>query len=322
MWLNEPLIVDGPVSARLLAAAPQAKDVYRSFYSHWNPQLADVEVRAETHSPGPATPTAGYFFTRGVDSWYSVLNGAAGSPNGSPGPMSVLLYWPTADFFAGRPSPGLAQRLRSESSSLIRVAAERTGHRLVLIDSNLRALVEPQRNWAYTHGALLASIGLALGFHLARVHIAGSLELGNLVPQGSHPELDPLWSTERTEIVHDGAQVSRVEKLRALARHPVALEHLKVCINQSSDANCGACPKCVRTMVGLRLAGASEAGPTFDARLKLRRVARVVPRYGLEWAFHRELEDALERSDGHRMLHAAHRCAGAQAKFRARVRRA
>lgn len=314
IWLDEPLIIDGPVSARLLDNAERVKEVYRG----WYPKLADIEVRAEVHELGPPAADAGCFFTRGVDSWYSVLNGIADAGSLDP-PITTLLYSPSADFFAGRPSEARAQELRAASSALVREAAEQVGCPLVTIDSNVRALVEPHRSWGYTHGALLASMGLALGSHLARVHIASTLQLDNLVPLGSHPDLDPLWSTERTEIVHDGAEVDRTEKLRFLASHPVALKRLKVCINLSPHTNCGVCAKCVRTMVGLRLAGALDGGPEFNAPLTARSVARIVPRYNLEWAFHREMGQALEGSR-ERGLHAAYRYADARADINARIR--
>ena len=318
VWLGEPLTIDGPVSTHLLTNAERAKEVYRS----WYPQLADVEVRAEAHELGApaAAAEAGCFFTRGVDSWYSVLNGIAGARRLDP-PITTLLYSPSSDFFAGGPSESQAQELRAASTALVREAAEQVGCPLVTIDSNLRALVEPHRSWGYIHAALLASMGLALGSHLGRVHIAGSLRMDSLVPQGSHPDMDLLWSTERTEIVHDGAEVTRTEKVRFLASHPVALERLKVCINLSPSANCGKCPKCVRTMLGLRLAGALDSGPAFDAPLSARRVARIVPRFNLEWALHREMGQALKGSREHR-LHAAHRYATAEGGIRTLIRRA
>lgn len=305
MFLQEPLVIDGPVSARLLGAAEPAKEVYRS----WNPQLADVQVEAAPCKLSAAPRAAACFFTRGVDSWYSALNGVAGAPEAPTPPFTKLLYSPTADFFAGRPAEELQRELRAEAVALTREASERVGCELVVIDSNLRELVEPHRAWSYSHGGLLASMGLALGTHLGRVHIASSLRVDNVVPLGTHPDLDPLWSTERTEIVHDRADVDRVEKLRFLAEHPVALDRLKVCINKSPHANCGECSKCVRTMIGLRLAQPLTGDPKFDAPLRLRRVVGLGTSYTLERAMHRELLYEVERAGGQRAISAAMRVA-------------
>jgi hypothetical protein len=311
MSVGEPLSIDGPVSARLLAAAERAKDVYRS----WWPRLADVDVSAAPHAFRPAGDgAAGCFFTRGVDSWYSVLSGVAGAPESRAVPITVLLYCPTADFIVGRPRA--PRQVRATAAGRVREAAERLGCEAVVIDSNLRAFVEPILTWGRSHGALLASIGLALGSHLARVHIAATLSLGNLVPLGSHPLLDALWSTERTEIVHDGAEATRIEKLRFLASRPVALERLKVCINQSPDVNCGKCPKCVRTMIGLELAGALNRCPTYGAAIDVRRVAQLVPRHDLDRAFTEELIAGFGDRGDHRSIYAALKVA--MARYHAR----
>ena len=35
----------------------------------------------------------------------------------------------------------------------------------------------------------------------------------HLGPLGSHPLLDPLWSSEDVELVHDGCEATRLDKL-------------------------------------------------------------------------------------------------------------
>ena len=67
----------------------------------------------------------------------------------------------------------------------------------------------------YYQGAGLASVAHALG--LERLLIPGPRSYGQLEPNGTHPLLDPLWSTESTEIVHDGAEPSRWEKIQFLS---------------------------------------------------------------------------------------------------------
>jgi hypothetical protein len=63
----EPLLVDGPVSERLLHALSEAQEML----SMWNPWLTRVAVRA-TALTGPGTPAPGRAaaFSRGVDSMY------------------------------------------------------------------------------------------------------------------------------------------------------------------------------------------------------------------------------------------------------------
>jgi hypothetical protein len=319
MRLGEPLVIDGPVSPRLLSGAQEAKGIYRGWYPRVSGGyqrvsggylgVSDVPIKAEPHAPAPAKPAAGCFFTRGVDSWYSALNGMAGAAAAPAVPITNLIYSPTADFVVGRPTEAWKREVRATAAERTREACKAIGCDLVLVDSNMRELVEPTYPWGFTHGAMLASLGLALG--LARVHIPGTVKGSNSVPHGSHPQVDPLWSTERTEIVHDRADVTRPEKVRFLADRPEALDRLKVCINQSAEANCGRCPKCVRTMVALRLAEPLDGSPSFDQPLRLRRVALLPSRYDLERASYREVRAAAERAGGHAALRVALRCAGA-----------
>ena len=108
-----------------------------------------------------------------------------------------------------------------------------------------------------TVGSALASVALLLGF--PRALVASSHRYDELMPMGSHPLTDPLYSNECVEIVHDGAELRRVEKTRAVAECEQALANLRVCFNDM-NANCGICAKCLRTMIALRLLR-STGGP-------------------------------------------------------------
>jgi hypothetical protein len=117
----------------------------------------------------------------------------------------------------------------------------------------------------------MATVANLLGF--GRVYVPATYTYADLFPWGSHPLLDPLWRTEGTEIIHDSAEVSRFDKLAALAHDEVAQEHLRVCWeNRDGAYNCGRCEKCTRTMIALRAHGVLERFRTFDTPLELRRV--------------------------------------------------
>jgi hypothetical protein len=106
------------------------------------------------------------------------------------------------------------------------------------------------------------------------VYIAASTTYDDLFPWGSHPLLDPLWSSEALEVIHDGCAVSRVDKVRGLAGCDVALDSLQVCSAQDRVTyNCCRCEKCLRTMVALEIAGVLSRCRTFPERLSLLRVA-------------------------------------------------
>ncbi len=106
-----------------------------------------------------------------------------------------------------------------------------------------------------SQGGALASVALLLGF--PRVFVPSSYSYGQLFPLGSHPLTDPLWGTEATEIIHDGCESRRLDKVRRIVEDGPALANLRVCFNDP-NVNCGHCLKCLRTMISLRLL---QAGP-------------------------------------------------------------
>jgi hypothetical protein len=100
-------------------------------------------------------------------------------------------------------------------------------------------------------------------------------------------------------IVHHGCAASRIDKVRSFgeddgSRDP--LSWLRVCWRNPGGAyNCGRCPKCVSTMVALRMAGLLERAPTFPVPLELARVAALdlsSPGSGLLWSRYVEDLDA------------------------------
>jgi len=280
-WLGEPLAIDGPVSPRLLENVERASLVLRS----WWPQLAPARVEpARVEAPAQDGGDVGVFFTRGVDSWHSALQTTGEAPVGP-----RLLGWAGGDLEA--PESDTPQRQLAAEEALTEAAALIPAE-VDLMQSNLRRLVEPHVAWEWTHGGLLAALALAHG-GLAEARIAGTLPFGSLTSLGSHPLLDPLWSTETTRVIHHAPEVTRVEKIAVLAERPEVLGTLKVCDELDDPRrNCGRCGKCTRTMVGLEIAGVLGQAP-FDAPLTQRSVARIPVSASLEREFGYELLRAL-----------------------------
>lgn len=107
-----------------------------------------------------------------------------------------------------------------------------------------------------TQGSALAGVALLLG--LPRAYLPSAYSYRQLFPLGQHPLTDPLYSNEAVEIVHDGAEVRRVDKVARIAADPQALRHLRVCFDNMNE-NCGRCAKCLRTMIPLARLGAAHA---------------------------------------------------------------
>ena len=111
------------------------------------------------------------------------------------------------------------------------------------------------------------SCALSLSNALSIYYLAGDIDYeqmkihnehlhGNVMDEFCDPYLVPLIRNERTEIIIDGCQYRRVDKVANIADWDVAQKHLNVCWRYTPDgSNCGHCPKCFRTMLALEILG-------------------------------------------------------------------
>jgi 7-cyano-7-deazaguanine synthase in queuosine biosynthesis len=248
MRLGEDLEIDGPVSPRLARSSAAIRDTYLD----WCPDLHPSRVEcAEELEPPLRANRVGCFFSRGVDSTFSV-----GYPRPE-GPLTQLL-------FVDRLEPNHDEAVREEEIRRARLVAERVGLPLAVLDTNLRSFTDDLiRDWEDMAGAGLSFVANSVPGGLGQVVIPSTD--GPLVgPCGTSPLLDPLFSTEAVEITHDRVSKSRVAKVFWLARErPELLTRLKTCWVENRPDNCGRCSKCLVTMVSLEAAGALELAEDF-----------------------------------------------------------
>ncbi|MFF2953465.1 hypothetical protein ACFVVU_19205 [Kitasatospora sp. NPDC057965] len=269
MSLGEELVVDAPVSARLLRSARTVMEIYAAWWARLREVRLTVgePVEAKRGEDGRGQDGTGLFFTLGVDSFYSLLRDRERRTEPAHRPVSELLFV-NFEQHAGPEYEHLLDR--------VRLVAGHSGCRAVPVETNLRALTAPLVRWEEFHGAALAATALALQGLLGRCLIAAGFEYRHLPPYGSHPVLDHLWSTEALDVVHDGADATRTQKVaRRLARSELALRHLTVCWRGRPGQNCGACEKCLRTMLTLELAGVLGRCATLPGVLDLERLSTV-----------------------------------------------
>lgn len=288
------LRVEGCVSGRLLSGVDTIQAIYRA----WDSKLQRVEITAAGLSDAaPEGRRVGSFFSGGVDSFYTLLKHRD--------EITDLLLVHGFDIGLERAD------LRAKTSEAIREIGAEFGKRVVEIETDLRSFLDPHAHWGLLgHGPALASVGMVLSAHYRRIYIPGSYGYAHLFPWGTHPVLDPLWSTGSVEFVHDGTEATRVEKIARVAQCEVALRHLRVCYaNPGGAYNCGVCEKCLRTMIGLRLAGALDRCASFDLELDLGGVARLRLREEHERAFAMEILGALGDGSADRAVEKALRAA-------------
>lgn len=107
----------------------------------------------------------------------------------------------------------------------------------------------------YFGGAALAAIAHAFASRLNLVYIAASIELRSVTePWGTHPLIDPNYSSNDLRIKHDGVHLTRLDKTKLVAEWDTGLKNLRVCDDlnlPSGYLNCGRCSKCTLTMTTL-----------------------------------------------------------------------
>ena len=261
MRLGLTMKVEASVSPRLLAALDPIQDIL----GKWYPELRRIRVEAQPGPDAERPPRRGTvaFFSGGVDSFYTALKhrdalGALVLVHGFDMPLGNLA-------------------LRARVTAALQQAAEALEKPLVEVETNSRPFTDRHVRWdLHQFGAALAGVAAACSGLAGRVLIASSESYAHLDPNGSHVLLDPLWSTEYTTILHDGAEATRVEKLEAISDFPAALALLRVCWENPDNAyNCGRCEKCLRTMANLAAAGLLERCSAFVTPLDPERLGQV-----------------------------------------------
>jgi hypothetical protein len=239
------------LSPRWLA---NAKLLMKIFSEWWG--YTPIEISCDSAGLAVETieaPHTGLFFSGGVDSFHSLLS--------SEEKIDDLVYVHGFDC-------ALADQTRLEDARkhLSQIVAG-TGHRLILLKTNLREhpLIRGIE-WIKIYGGALASAAYTVP-GIRRMMISSSYAVGFLIPCGSHPETDPLWSNEQLVFVHYGVDVRRIDKLIAIADHPLVMRHLRVCWKHAGQpGNCCRCEKCMRTMLILDSLGKLTSFEAFPSR--------------------------------------------------------
>lgn len=214
--------------------------------------------------PGVPASGVGLAFSLGVDSFHSCFFA-------DPAPDLLILA-------AGFDVPLEREDILTPMRASLADIAHATGKDWTVIETDLRQHRLFRRvSWEASHGSAIAFLGHLLQERIGTLLISSSYDRDHLGPWGSHPDLDPLWSSTRLSVRSTGEDVYRSEKIRRLVTHPVAAplmqRHLRVCWERpSAQGNCGVCHKCVLLRLtlhwhvpGFRLDTMPEHVPLLDA---------------------------------------------------------
>jgi hypothetical protein len=285
MILGEPLHLEGAVSPTLLANAERLQQIYRRWVAGTRTVSITINGIATT-ATAPGSGGVGCFFSGGVDSFHSLLKHQ----------QHITHLILISGFDRGLRNPAILEKARIA----LRAVAAASGKQALEVSTNIREFTDPFARWGFYHGGVLAAVSLALARGFNTFIVPSSYSYDQLHPWGSHPLLDPLWSIPGMEVVHDGCEVNRHEKLARIAHSDLALAHLRVCweSGEENEYNCGRCEKCLRTMTGLYLHGVLSRCRTFTTPLTPRAFRKIRIKSSGQVAFTEENLRELARRKG------------------------
>lgn len=244
--------LDAEVCPSLLEGLQTAMSLLEYWYGdRYRPIRLDVRPAREGLARA-RPPRAGLFLSGGVDSLAALRLNHLHYPPSHPGFVRDCLILHGFDV-GGVVEKGPKYHVFDRARAAMENVAAEAGVELIPVYTNIRHLCDERELWLEKlFGAVLAAVAHAFAGRLDLVYVASSYDLPNLGPCGSHPLLDPEYSSWDLRIRHRDAELSRLEKLRIVADWPVGFQNLRACLQNVPDRlNCGWCEKCVRTMVGL-----------------------------------------------------------------------
>lgn len=266
---------------------------------HWY-GLARDPVRIET-KPTARWPMArpeeraGSFLSGGIDSLATLRANRLDFPLDHP--LSIKDCLIVHGFDIGAFEGGDKETAAYERAvSVLREIAADAKVTLIPIYTNVRHLEDGVEFWMHQfHGAALSSVAHALSGRLSSVRIGSCYAIPDQRPWGTHPVLDPNYSSVDLQVRHDAVRLTRFEKAKLVADWDVALQNLRVCWTHPKDVlNCGKCDKCIWTMLELLAAGKlaqTRAFPVRDVSPEL--LETITIRSKFQESFYREMIDPL-----------------------------
>ncbi len=267
------VLVDGVLCPQLRNGLTIALQLIRNWYGHAKERPFVIEAAQGFGPPLPRQPQrVASFLSGGVDSLATLYSNRLDFPLIHPGSIQDCFFVHGFDI-GGYEHLDRNQEAFDLALGSLRTFAQSAQVALIPVSTNLRYLegpgALPENNFIFSkesHGAALAAVAHAFSPRITRALIASTNTIPDLAPLGSHPLLDPSYSTAALSIRHDGARFSRSEKLTLLSKWDPALRTIRACVNPpqtSQSMNCGQCEKCLRTMTALLTAGKLQDCPSY-----------------------------------------------------------
>lgn len=258
MRIGGSLRVEKPIPDRLM----QSVKALQKVFNKWYPKFSFIDIVADTTSQKtpPVAPRAAQFFSGGVDSFYTLLENFD--------EIEDLYHVRGFDIFLED-----TERLDT-ATTIVKNGAEAFGKNFLEIETNIHDFSKEFAQWPnHYHGSAMTAMAMLMSARNPRFYFAATHSYAEMFPWGSHPLLDCLWNNDDLEIVHHGAEATRLQKVYRVVREPEVLKHLNIGqIQGILPRNHKPGEKVLRTLIALDLAGVLDQAETFEYKLKLKDV--------------------------------------------------
>ena len=263
------ICVNGPVCEVLLDGLSTAMALFHAWHGdRYHPIPIECKPVSQEILLCTVKPRAAVFLSGGVDS-LAVLR-----TNHLRLPIGHSDRFRDGIFIYGHDIGGIARRepeneVFARAMRRLEKVASECDLTLMPIRTNTRHLFDDHQFWMrFFYSAALAAVGHTLSRRIDRLSISSGNVIQHLRPWGSHPVLDPCYSSATVQVRHAGLHHTRLDRVRWVSEWPAALSGLRVCgHNPAHGLNCGDCEKCLRTMtqlVALGKLGETDAFPVKD----------------------------------------------------------
>ncbi len=243
--------------------------VAMNILSHWTDgrySPIPVEAQSRKQVTGPETPRAGMVMSGGMDSLAALRLNHMNYPAGHPARVKDSFFLHGFDI-GGVVERGMKFHVFDRAVEAISKITDDAGTTLIPVYTNIRHLCDERELWLDSFfGAVLASMAHSFAARINLMFIGSSYDIPNLHPCGSHPLLDPEYSSYGMRLRHRDYELSRLEKINVVSKWDTAFQNFRVCLaNVPDQLNCGKCEKCVRTMTELTALGLLHKTRAFEA---------------------------------------------------------
>lgn len=248
---GEDIDCRGECSPRLLYHLEE----YRQIFTHWRPAVfRPIQVRASALSPAPAPIQPGRYataFSGGVDSLYTLRCALD--------PQAEHPAWNVRYGLFMQGSSDIPLSYTEKYTALARrygALFEELGLELITARTNLLQFKPPALEFKSFLEAPLVGAGLGLDRLLAGIFMPSGRLYERYVDNTTGPITTHLLATEAFESYDSGSDMTRFDKVRAIAAWEPARQNLRVCLGYTSasiEDNCEVCPKCHRVRMVLHI---------------------------------------------------------------------